>query len=73
MRHHTGSFGEALDTHENRFKATSQGFELNMEKLNKWKMALRGTANLSGYHFKHGYPSFNLVVSNMAIISNMAN
>ncbi|XP_027941564.1 TMV resistance protein N-like isoform X1 [Vigna unguiculata] len=54
VRHHTGSFGEALDAHEKRFRGMSQGFELNIEKLNKWKMALRRAANLSGYHFKHG-------------------
>ncbi|CAJ1958404.1 unnamed protein product [Sphenostylis stenocarpa] len=54
VRHHTSSFGEALAAHEKRFKAKSQDFELNMEKLEKWKIALREAADLSGYHFKHG-------------------
>ncbi|KAL2998799.1 hypothetical protein AAZX31_09G122900 [Glycine max] len=34
--------------------AVREGFELNVEKLKKWKMALREAANLSGYHFKQG-------------------
>lgn len=47
-----GSFSR----HANKFKIRREGFELNVEKLKKWKMALREAANLSGYHFKQGYP-----------------
>ena len=41
VRHHTGSFEQ----------------KNNVEKLDTWKMALHQAASLSGYHFKHGYPS----------------
>ncbi|KAK7270701.1 hypothetical protein RJT34_26050 [Clitoria ternatea] len=44
VRHHKGSYGEALAKHEGRFK----------RKIEKWKMGLHQVANLSGYHFKHG-------------------
>ncbi|XP_027357713.1 TMV resistance protein N-like isoform X2 [Abrus precatorius] len=47
VRYQRGSYGEALASHGERFKH-------NMEKLQKWKMALHHVANLSGYHFKHG-------------------
>ncbi|CAJ1947541.1 unnamed protein product [Sphenostylis stenocarpa] len=49
VRHHTGSFGEALAHHEKKFNSY-----YNMEKLETWKMALHHVANLSGYHFEHG-------------------
>ncbi|KAK7364856.1 hypothetical protein VNO80_13600 [Phaseolus coccineus] len=49
VRHHTGSFGEALAHHEEKLNSY-----YNMEKLETWKMALHQVANLSGYHFKHG-------------------
>ncbi|RZC09366.1 TMV resistance protein N isoform B [Glycine soja] len=52
--YHRGSFGEALANHEMKFKAKMDGLEHNMEKLEKWKMALHETANFSGYHFKQG-------------------
>ncbi|RZC09382.1 hypothetical protein D0Y65_015916 [Glycine soja] len=54
IRYHRGSFGEALANHETKFKAKMDGLEHNMEKLEKWKMALHETANISGYHFKQG-------------------
>ena len=50
VRHQNGSYEEALAKHEERFKAEK-------EKLQKWKMALHQVANLSGYHFKDGYPT----------------
>lgn len=49
VRHQKGTYGEALAKHQKRFKA---------EKLQKWKMALQQVADLSGYHFKHGYLSY---------------
>ncbi|XP_014494986.1 TMV resistance protein N-like [Vigna radiata var. radiata] len=46
VRHQRGSYGEALTMHQKRFK--------DMEKVQKWKMALHQVANLSGYHFEDG-------------------
>jgi hypothetical protein len=51
VRHQNGSYGEHLTNHEKRF----QNNKKNMERLHQWKMALNQTANLSGYHFNHGY------------------
>ncbi|XP_061369750.1 uncharacterized protein LOC133312550 [Gastrolobium bilobum] len=49
VRHQRGSYEEALATHEKRFKD-------DMEKVRKWRMALRQVAHLSGFHFKQeGY------------------
>jgi len=51
VRHHTGSYGEALAEHEKRF----QNDKNNMERLHQWKLALTQAANLSGDHSSHGY------------------
>jgi len=48
VRHHRGSYGEALNKHQRMFKDKK-------EKLQKWKMALRQVADLSGYHFEDWY------------------
>ena len=48
VRHQKGSYGEALAKLETRFQH-------DPEKLQKWKMALKQVADLSGYHFKEGY------------------
>nr|XP_029148706.1 TMV resistance protein N-like isoform X3 [Arachis hypogaea]XP_029153995.1 TMV resistance protein N-like isoform X3 [Arachis hypogaea] len=45
VRKQTGTYGEALAVHENKFK---------FERLKRWKIALEKIADLSGYHFKHG-------------------
>ncbi|BAU02585.1 hypothetical protein VIGAN_11213800, partial [Vigna angularis var. angularis] len=50
VRHQKGSYAEALAKHEKRFKEQK-------EKLQKWKMALREVADLSGYHLGDGYPA----------------
>nr|WIL60065.1 nodulation protein [Melilotus officinalis] len=47
VRKQTGSYGEALAMHEERFKN-------NMQRLQKWRTALQQVANLSGWHFKMG-------------------
>ncbi|ESW24549.1 hypothetical protein PHAVU_004G139900 [Phaseolus vulgaris] len=47
VRHQKGSYEEALAKHQKRFKAKK-------EKLQKWKLALRQVADLSGYHFLDG-------------------
>ncbi|CAJ2635787.1 unnamed protein product [Trifolium pratense] len=44
VRKQTGSYGEALAMHAERF----------IDILPKWKIALRQVANLSGWHFKIG-------------------
>ncbi|MED6120216.1 hypothetical protein PIB30_019009 [Stylosanthes scabra] len=50
VRKQTGTYGEALAVHENKFK-----FKANkLERLKRWRMALEKIADLSGYHFKHG-------------------
>ncbi|RHN52434.1 putative TIR domain, winged helix-turn-helix DNA-binding domain-containing protein [Medicago truncatula] len=46
VRHQKGSYGEALAEHEKRF----QNDKNNMERLQRWKVALSQAANLSGYH-----------------------
>ncbi|KAL2334998.1 hypothetical protein Fmac_016211 [Flemingia macrophylla] len=47
VRHQRGTYQEALSTHQQRFHD-------HLNKLQKWRNALRQVANLSGYHFKHG-------------------
>ncbi|RZB60937.1 TMV resistance protein N [Glycine soja] len=47
VRHHRGSFGEALANHEKKLNSD------NMEKLETWKMALHQVSNISGHHFQH--------------------
>ncbi|KAK7352649.1 hypothetical protein VNO80_18073 [Phaseolus coccineus] len=47
VSHQKGSYEEALTKHQKRFKSKK-------EKLQKWKVALRQVADLSGYHFQDG-------------------
>ncbi|KAH1151335.1 hypothetical protein GYH30_045032 [Glycine max] len=47
VRHHRGSFAEALADHEKKLNSN------NMEKLQTWKMALHQVSNISGHHFQH--------------------
>ncbi|KAH1206309.1 TMV resistance protein N [Glycine max] len=47
VRNQRGSYGEALKKLEGKFQH-------DPEKLQKWKMALKQVADLSGYHFKEG-------------------
>ncbi|XP_061348631.1 disease resistance protein Roq1-like [Gastrolobium bilobum] len=47
VRNQRGSYEEAMASHEERFKD-------NKEKVQKWRMALRHAADLSGFHFKFG-------------------
>jgi len=53
VRHHTGSYGEDLANHGERF----QNNKKNMEQLHQWKIALTQAANLSGCHYSPGYPT----------------
>jgi len=50
VRHHNNRYGEALAEFEERF----QNNKVNMERLQKWKIALNQAANLSGHHFNQG-------------------
>ncbi|XP_057446600.1 TMV resistance protein N-like isoform X2 [Lotus japonicus] len=50
----TGSYGVALAMHEERFRNMKESFEDNMERLKKWKVALKQAANLSGWQIKLG-------------------
>jgi hypothetical protein len=55
VRHQTGSYGEALAKHVERFQNNIERYNDNMERLHKWKMALNHAANMSGYHFNPRY------------------
>ena len=48
LRHHTSSFGEALANHDKKFNTNEETFRcnVNMDKLETWKMALHQVANL---------------------------
>ncbi|XP_050376195.1 TMV resistance protein N-like isoform X2 [Argentina anserina] len=48
VRHQNGKYGEALAKHELRFRD-------NMDKVKRWRTALRDVANLSGWTFLDGH------------------
>jgi len=50
VRHQTGIYAEALSKHEARFHS-----DADYEKAQTWRKALHEAANLSGWHFQHGY------------------
>ncbi|XP_062007142.1 disease resistance protein RPV1-like isoform X2 [Rosa rugosa] len=50
VRNQRGSFGEAIVQHEHKFKD-------DIEKVNRWRVALSKAADLSGSHFFDGYES----------------
>ncbi|KAG4380633.1 hypothetical protein GLYMA_16G211400v4 [Glycine max] len=54
VRHQSGSYGEALAMHEERFTSSKENLKENMERLQKWKMALNQAADVSGKHYKLG-------------------
>jgi hypothetical protein len=60
VRKQTGSYGEALAMHSERFN----------DCLPKWKIALQQVANLSGWHFKTGYLPFSLLL-NLFVVSTI--
>jgi hypothetical protein len=60
VRKQTGSYGEALAMHSERFN----------DCLPKWKIALRQVADLSGWHFKTGYLPFSLLL-NLFVVSTI--
>ncbi|XP_027359978.1 TMV resistance protein N-like [Abrus precatorius] len=47
VRYQKGCYGEALAKHETRI--------IDKEKVKRWRLALQEAANLSGWHFQHGY------------------
>ncbi|AES76259.2 disease resistance protein (TIR-NBS-LRR class) [Medicago truncatula] len=66
VRHHKGSYGEALAEHEKRF----QNDPKNMERLQGWKDALSQAANLSGYHDSPPGYEYKLIGKIVKYISN---
>lgn len=48
VRHQTGKTGEYLAKHGERYKD-------KLNKVEKWRQALKELANLAGWHFTHGY------------------
>ncbi|XP_061376473.1 disease resistance protein Roq1-like [Gastrolobium bilobum] len=48
VRYQKGSYGEAFAKYE------QERFKNDIEKVKKWRLALRRVADLSGSHFKHG-------------------
>ncbi|XP_039683142.1 disease resistance protein RPV1 isoform X2 [Medicago truncatula] len=69
VRHHTCSYGEALAEHEKRF----QNDKDNMERLERWKVALSQAANLSGYHDSPPRYEYKLIGEIVKYISNKIN
>ena len=47
IRNQKGKFGEVLAKHEEKFK--------DNRKLQNWRRALYGVANISDWHYKHKY------------------
>ena len=47
IRNQKGKFGEALSKHEEKIK--------DNKKVQRWREALHEAANVSGWHYKHGY------------------
>ncbi|XP_024638440.1 disease resistance protein RUN1 isoform X2 [Medicago truncatula] len=72
VRYQTGSYGEALAEHEEARK--KEKYKDNMEKLQKWEMALKQAANLSGYHFnaRTGY-EYEFIQMIVTYVSNKIN
>ncbi|ONH91395.1 hypothetical protein PRUPE_8G111500 [Prunus persica] len=60
VRNQRGSYGEALNNHERKFKEQrltnhdESKFEDNMKKVLRWKETLTEAANLSGSHYLEG-------------------
>ncbi|TKY56916.1 TMV resistance protein N [Spatholobus suberectus] len=67
VRHQKGSYEKALAKHQERLKH-------NMDKLQKWKMALRQVADLSGYHLQDGDEyEYKFIVSVVDLVSDKIN
>ncbi|KAL8158241.1 hypothetical protein AgCh_002802 [Apium graveolens] len=69
VRHKTGSFSEAFESHEKRYVS-------NMDKVNIWKAALTEAANLSGYDLKNDADGYEIrliqiIVNNVLLKVNL--
>lgn len=66
VRYQTGTYAEALAKHKERFQD-------DKGKVQKWRKALHEAANLSGWHFQHGYiiPSLCVCVRKERKIKHM--
>ncbi|KAL5080990.1 hypothetical protein RYX36_009411, partial [Vicia faba] len=51
VRYQRGTYAEAFSKHEKKFKDMK-------DKVKKWRNALYQVANLSGFHYNHGYVTF---------------
>ncbi|KAK4589580.1 hypothetical protein RGQ29_020233 [Quercus rubra] len=54
VRNQKGKFGEALAKHEENFK-------YDMNKVQRWRVALNEAGNLSGWHYKNDRPQFRFI------------
>ncbi|KAK2421673.1 disease resistance protein RPV1 [Trifolium repens] len=70
VRHQTEIYGKDIAKHKKRFQSNKEKYKDNMERLQKWKVALTQTASLSGYHFNPGYVTnhFRLTFIPMSLI-----
>ncbi|RHN52417.1 putative TIR domain, winged helix-turn-helix DNA-binding domain-containing protein [Medicago truncatula] len=66
VRHHKGSYGQALAEHKKRF----QNDEDNIKRLQRWKVALSQAANFSGYHDSPPGYEYELIGKIVKEISN---
>ncbi|XP_075674249.1 TMV resistance protein N-like [Castanea sativa] len=63
VRKQKGSFGLAITTHEKKFKN-------NIEKVPRWRAALREAASLSGWHYKDCFPEYQLILEIIRVVSS---
>ncbi|AES76139.1 disease resistance protein (TIR-NBS-LRR class), putative [Medicago truncatula] len=69
VRHYNNRYGEALTEFEERFQNNKE----NMERLQKWKIALNQAYNLSGYHFKEDEYEYEFIKKIVTEIWNKIN
>ncbi|GMY39807.1 TMV resistance protein N-like [Fagus crenata] len=63
VRKQAGTFGEAFDVHEERFKE-------NIEKVQKWRDALKEVANIAGWTLPANGPETKVIQEIVDVISN---
>ncbi|KAK4592213.1 hypothetical protein RGQ29_016644 [Quercus rubra] len=63
VRKQEGNFGIALNMQEKKFKN-------NIEKVLRWRAALKEAASLSGWHYEDGYPECHFIQGIIKVVSN---
>ncbi|CAK8532255.1 unnamed protein product [Lathyrus sativus] len=63
VRHQNDKYGEALAEYEERFQNNKE----NMERLQKWKIALTYAADLSGYHYNFRKEEYEYIFINKIV------